>query len=73
MNLQRFVYTTGIAVCDVDREKDGDYLMVAFIDRERKIKFYERLSLESTAQVEKFATSNPAISTSQPEKKVFNN
>ena len=63
----------GITVWNSAKEVNGDYEGIAHINRDRKIEYWvENLPAEVIAYVEDIANnSNPSVSTSQPEQKVF--
>jgi hypothetical protein len=66
-NIEFFNLGNGISVCDTLHEKDGDYVKVAHISRERQVTYYmKRLSQEYKERIETFAkTANPRISQTQ--------
>ena len=63
----------GITVWNRNREVNGDYETVAHIDADRNINYrVKNLPEEVKREVEAYAKGNPSVSTSQPERKVFN-
>ena len=63
----------GITVWDSLNEEAGDYQKVAHIDSYRNIRYYvDNLSAEQQGFIENYAnTSDPAVSQTQQDKKVF--
>jgi hypothetical protein len=63
----------GISVYDRLHEEHGDYQKVAHINADREVTYYVELSPEDTETIEKEAReSDPSISYSQQDQKVFN-
>ena len=63
----------GLLVWNRNKEVSGDFEKVAHINADREITYYiENLPSEVLTQVESYAKTNPSVSTSQPEIKVFN-
>ena len=57
----------GITVWDNEREEHGDYMTVAHISTDRKIKYYKGVKEDQKPEIEKYAQSaNPTVSESQP-------
>lgn len=73
MNLMYCSMGNGITIADRSREEHGDYMKVAHISRQRKVKYYDNnLSDEAKAEIEEYAeTANPAISETQTDQFVF--
>lgn len=56
----------GLIVWDRNREKHGDYMNIAHIDPERKVKYYEELSEEVKSYIHNIAdTSTMTVSATQ--------
>ena len=59
----------GITVCNTKEEKHGDYVKVAHIAQDRKVKFYEQLPVNLKNEILDYAkTGNPEISATQSQK-----
>lgn len=57
----------GITVWDANRTRNGDYLIVAHIDYNRTVKYYEQISPEAKKRIENFARYENSHPVSQPE------
>jgi hypothetical protein len=65
-------FGNGLSVWNRAVMKNGDYKKIAHISVEREITWYvKRIPQEVRAHVEKLAQSNPSVSVTQPEQKVF--
>jgi len=72
-DLRTFVYPTGLFIVNTAKEINGDYERIAFINRDREIKFYKnQLPKNVINYINDKKNSNPTISASQ-EIPLFNN
>jgi len=65
-------FGNGLVVWNRAVMQHGDYKKIAHISPNREIKYYmKRISKEVREHIEKLAQSNPSVSVTQPDVKVF--